>query len=94
MIEQQGMETCSNLICCWGFTYYCCCGKVYYHNDGYFLVQFANMDERNEVLYLGPHLLNNRPIIVKIWSPDFDFNKYVLQKVLIWVKYPNLRLNC
>ncbi|KAH0655728.1 hypothetical protein KY285_030610 [Solanum tuberosum] len=27
MIEKQGMETCPNLICCWGFTYYCCCGK-------------------------------------------------------------------
>lgn len=49
--------------------------KVYYHNDGYFLERFACLDERNEVLYSGPHMLNNRPIIVKVWSPDFDFNK-------------------
>ncbi|KAK4729405.1 hypothetical protein R3W88_022393 [Solanum pinnatisectum] len=67
---------------------------VYYHNDGYFLVRFANMDDRNEVLYYGPHLLNNRPIIVKIWSPEFDFNKEVLETVPIWVKYPNLPLSC
>ncbi|KAK6773645.1 hypothetical protein RDI58_028883 [Solanum bulbocastanum] len=68
--------------------------KVYYHNDGYFLVRFANMDDRNEVLYSGPHFLNNRPIIVKIWSPEFDFNKEVLQTVPISVKYPNLPLSC
>ncbi|KAH0776401.1 hypothetical protein KY290_007812 [Solanum tuberosum] len=68
--------------------------KVYYHNDGYFLVRFASMDDRNKVLYSGPHLMNNQPIIVKAWSSDFDFNKEVLQTVPIWVKYPNLPLNC
>lgn len=68
--------------------------KVYYHNDGYFLVRFANVDDRNEVLYSGSYLMNNRTIIVKIWSPEFDFNKEVLQTVPIWVKYPNLPLNC
>jgi len=52
------------------------------------------LDDRNEVLYSGPHLLNNRPIIVKVWSPEFDFNKEVLQTVPIWVKYPNLPLCC
>ncbi|KAH0709217.1 hypothetical protein KY284_010644 [Solanum tuberosum] len=68
--------------------------KVYYHNDGYFLVRFANMDDRNKVLYSGPHFLNNQPIIVKVWSPEFYFNKEVLQTVPIWVKYPNLPLSC
>ncbi|KAG5596152.1 hypothetical protein H5410_037384 [Solanum commersonii] len=57
--------------------------KVYYHNDGYFLVRFASVDDRNEVLYSGSHMLNNKPIIVK-----------VLQTVPIWVKYPNLLLSC
>ncbi|KAK4707487.1 hypothetical protein R3W88_032979 [Solanum pinnatisectum] len=40
--------------------------KVYYHNDGYFLVRFASLDARNEVLYSGPHMLNNKTIIVKL----------------------------
>lgn len=39
-------------------------------------------------------MLNNRPIIVKMLSTDFDFNKEVLQTIPIWVKYPNLPLNC
>ncbi|KAH0706289.1 hypothetical protein KY289_011365 [Solanum tuberosum] len=68
--------------------------KVYYHNDAYFLVRFANMDDRNKVLYSGPHFLDNQPIIVKVWSPEFHFNKEVLQTVPIWVKYPNLPLSC
>lgn len=68
--------------------------KVYYHNDGYFLVRFTSLDDRNELLYSGPHMMNNKPIIVKIWSADFDFNKELLQTIPIWVKYPNLPLNC
>ncbi|KAG5620750.1 hypothetical protein H5410_005968 [Solanum commersonii] len=57
--------------------------EVYYHNDGYFLVRFSSLDDRNEVLYSGPHMLNNKPIIVKVWSADFNFNKEVLQRVPI-----------
>lgn len=33
--------------------------KVYYHSDDYFLVKFVSMDDRNELLYSGPHMLNN-----------------------------------
>ncbi|KAK4733577.1 hypothetical protein R3W88_007838 [Solanum pinnatisectum] len=47
--------------------------KVYYHNNGYFLARFASLDDRNE------------PIIVKVWSADFNFNKEVLQTVPILV---------
>lgn len=66
--------------------------KVYYHNNGYFLVRFANIEMK--VLYSGPHMLNNRPIIVNVWSLEFDFNNEVLKTVTIWVKYPNLPLSC
>ncbi|KAH0653299.1 hypothetical protein KY289_030977 [Solanum tuberosum] len=67
---------------------------VYYHNDGYFLVRFVSLDDRDEVLYSRPHMLNNMPIIAKTWSPDFDLSKEVLQTIPIWVKFPNLPLNC
>ncbi|XP_070049132.1 uncharacterized protein [Nicotiana tomentosiformis] len=68
--------------------------KVYFHNDGYFVVRFNSIEDRDEVMYSGPHMLNNKPIIVKMWSANFDFNKEVLQTILVWVKYPNLLLNC
>lgn len=28
--------------------------KIYYHNDGYFLIKFVSLDDKNEALYLGP----------------------------------------
>ncbi|MCD7446936.1 hypothetical protein HAX54_018907, partial [Datura stramonium] len=43
--------------------------------ERYIATQFASLDDRNELLYSGPHMLHIKPIIVKIWSADFDFNK-------------------
>ncbi|XP_019260265.1 PREDICTED: uncharacterized protein LOC109238288 [Nicotiana attenuata] len=68
--------------------------KVYFRDDGYFVVRFNSIEDRDEVLYSGPHMLNNKPIMAKMWSADFDFNKEVLQTIPVWVKYPNLPLNC
>ncbi|XP_019263541.1 PREDICTED: uncharacterized protein LOC109241271 [Nicotiana attenuata] len=68
--------------------------KVYFHNDGYFVVRFNSISDRDEILYSGPHMLNNNPIIMRVWSTDFDFNKEVLQIISVWVRYPNLPLNC
>ncbi|KAH0642180.1 hypothetical protein KY290_033780 [Solanum tuberosum] len=55
--------------------------KVFYHNDGYFLVRFGSFEDRDEVLYLGPHMLGNKPIIVKTWEPDFDIGKEIMQTI-------------
>ncbi|XP_075110496.1 uncharacterized protein LOC142181498 [Nicotiana tabacum] len=68
--------------------------KVYYHNDGFFVVKFRNVEERNEVLYSGSCTINNKPIITKAWTTDFDFNEEVLKTLPLWVKLPNLPLNC
>ncbi|KAH0752001.1 hypothetical protein KY285_005149 [Solanum tuberosum] len=35
---------------------------VYYHNDVYFLLRFPSLEDRNAVMYSGPHLLNNKPL--------------------------------
>ncbi|KAK4720322.1 hypothetical protein R3W88_018660 [Solanum pinnatisectum] len=67
--------------------------KVYYHNDGYFLVKFTTLEDRDEVFYAGPHTLNQKPIIVKKWTPNFDFTKEVIQTIPILVKFPYLPLN-
>ncbi|XP_060203006.1 uncharacterized protein LOC132631446 [Lycium barbarum] len=67
--------------------------RIYYHNDGYFIVRFNSMEDRNEVIYSGPQLLNNRPLVIKPWSVKFDFAKEVLKIIPLWVKFPNLPLN-
>ncbi|XP_019232866.1 PREDICTED: uncharacterized protein LOC109213514 [Nicotiana attenuata] len=68
--------------------------KVYYRNEGYFVVKFSSIEERNEVLYSGPSTINSRPVITKAWAPDFDFEEEVLKTLPLWVKLPNLHLNC
>ncbi|KAK4736663.1 hypothetical protein R3W88_000360 [Solanum pinnatisectum] len=64
--------------------------KVFYH----FLVRFGSFEDRDEVLYSGPHMLRNKPIIVKTWAADFDLGKEIMQTIPVWVKFPNLPLNC
>ncbi|XP_009774607.1 uncharacterized protein [Nicotiana sylvestris] len=68
--------------------------KVYYHNDGFFVVRFKNEEEMNEVLYSGSCTIQNRPVITEAWTTDFDFNEEVLKTLSLWIKLPNLPLNC
>lgn len=56
--------------------------KIYYHNEGYFVVKFMNLADRNKMLYLGPQMMNNRPIIIiKAWTSNFEFAKEVLKTI-------------
>lgn len=41
--------------------------KIFLHEKGYFIVKFANLDDRNEILYSGPHMIDSRPMIIKAW---------------------------
>ena len=67
--------------------------QVYLHEKGYFVVKFQNIEDRNEILYSGPHMLNNRPMIIKAWSPDFNFHDEMLRIIPLWVRLPNLPLS-
>ncbi|XP_019257662.1 PREDICTED: uncharacterized protein LOC109235869 [Nicotiana attenuata] len=68
--------------------------KIYYHNAGYFMIKFSCLEERDMVMYSGPHMLNNRPVIMKAWTADFDFDAEDLKTIPIWIKLPNLPLSC
>ncbi|XP_019258105.1 PREDICTED: uncharacterized protein LOC109236384 [Nicotiana attenuata] len=68
--------------------------QIYYYNDDYFVIKFSNLEERDQVLYFVPHMVNNRPIIMKAWSAYFNLHDEVLKTVLLWVRFPNLPLNC
>ncbi|KAH0685684.1 hypothetical protein KY290_017201 [Solanum tuberosum] len=67
---------------------------VLYHSDGYFVVRFANEEERNKMLCAGPHYLLKRPVIMKPWLPEFNFKEETLTTIPLWIKLPNLPLNC
>lgn len=64
------------------------------HTDEYFVVRFANEDERDGVLCSGPHYLMRRPVIMKPWVLKFNFKEEILITMSLWVKLPNLPLNC
>ncbi|KAF3660749.1 hypothetical protein FXO37_13261 [Capsicum annuum] len=42
---------------------------------------------------LDPQMLNARPIVIKMWTPDFDFATKMLRAIPLWVKFPSIPLN-
>ena len=67
--------------------------QIFLHDDGFFVVKFASVDDRNEILYATAHSFNTRPMIIKPWTPNFSFQDEVLKIIPIWVNLPNLLLN-
>ncbi|KAG5576616.1 hypothetical protein H5410_056750, partial [Solanum commersonii] len=65
-----------------------------YHIDGYFVVRFANAEERDMVLCSGPHHLLRSSVIMKPWVAEFNFKEEILTTIPLWVKLPNMPLNC
>nr|XP_009770730.1 PREDICTED: uncharacterized protein LOC104221364 [Nicotiana sylvestris] len=46
---------------------------IYLHDDGFYIVKFKNIHDRDEILYSEPYTVNSMPMILKVWSSDFDF---------------------
>lgn len=65
-----------------------------YHTNGYSMVRFACEGERDGVLCFVPHYLLKRPVIMKPWTSDFNFKEEILSTIPLWIKLPNLHLNC
>lgn len=65
--------------------------ELYLHEEGYYVIKFQTIEDLNEVFYAGPYSINNRPILLKAWTPDFDFNVEFPTEIPLWVKFPNLR---
>lgn len=58
--------------------------EIYYKNYGYFLVKFASAEEQ---------MFNNRLVIRKGWSPEFNFNEKRLNTIPLWIRLPNFPLS-
>ncbi|XP_075078414.1 uncharacterized protein LOC142164326 [Nicotiana tabacum] len=46
------------------------------------------------ILCEGPYTVNNRPMIMKQWSSQFDFDAEFLTEIPLWVRFPKLPMNC
>lgn len=67
---------------------------ILYHGDGYCAIRFANKEDRDKILCLRPYHIMRRPVIIKPWTSDFNFKEEILTTIPLWVKLPNLPLNC
>ncbi|XP_056695330.1 uncharacterized protein [Spinacia oleracea] len=68
--------------------------KVFLHDEGYFVIRFCSLEDRNSILYAGPEYFYGKPAIIKQWSSHFSFQEEVLKVIPLWVRFPNLPLNC
>ncbi|XP_058733321.1 uncharacterized protein LOC131604923 [Vicia villosa] len=66
--------------------------EMYYNDEGFFILKFRNGDDRDEVLMKGPYTIQNMPMIIMEWRPDFSMAKDMLRTIPIWIKLPNLPL--
>lgn len=58
------------------------------------MIRFLSDADKSAVLHNGPYVFNNRPVVIKPWTPAFNFHKEILTHVPLWVRFPNLPLNC
>ncbi|XP_019251274.1 PREDICTED: uncharacterized protein LOC109230204 [Nicotiana attenuata] len=64
--------------------------KVAQVNRGVFLVRFAQAESRMKVLEDGVQMFDQKPVIIKPWSPDIDTRKESFSTVPIWIRLPGL----
>ncbi|XP_019257861.1 PREDICTED: uncharacterized protein LOC109236096 [Nicotiana attenuata] len=64
--------------------------QVLMHDEGYFIFKFENDEDRDLVLQNEPYTFNNRPMILKVWEPDFQMCKESTKNISVWVNFPGL----
>lgn len=61
--------------------------------EGYFLLKFKSVADRDAVLRNGPYTIYNMTMFVKEWVTGFNLKDDMLRTLLIWVKLPSLPLH-
>lgn len=68
--------------------------RVTAHRDGHFLIKYTKVDDVNLIIQENSDIMGGRPIVVRKWSSEFDFQRDILKAVPMRVKLYNLQLNC
>ncbi|KAK4716390.1 hypothetical protein R3W88_014728 [Solanum pinnatisectum] len=71
----------------WGFVEL---PQVFYHDDGYYVFKFHTIADKERVMQAGPYFYGNKPMILRNWQLDFEFNADMFSQIPIWVKFPRL----
>ncbi|KAG4969216.1 hypothetical protein JHK82_034928 [Glycine max] len=62
------------------------------HESGWLVFRFQNEEDMNQVISAGPYFIFQRPLLLKVMPPFFDFGNEELSKIPVWVKLRNLPL--
>ncbi|CAI8597013.1 unnamed protein product [Vicia faba] len=65
---------------------------MYYHEEGYFILRFKMLRERDDVLMKGPYMFISMSLLIREWRLDFNLKDDMLRTLPIWVKLPQLPL--
>lgn len=47
--------------------------RIFLHDAGYFILTFNSSGIINEIATNGPYMFAGKPVVMKTWSPSFDF---------------------
>lgn len=61
---------------------------------GFFLFDFHSSEDSQQVLDGGPWFIFGQPLILKKWTHDMSLQKEELDRISLWVRFPNLNLSC
>lgn len=45
------------------------------------------------ILTSGPYTIHNMPMILKEWTPDFNYKRDMFKTLPIWIKLPNFHIS-
>ncbi|KAL9691865.1 hypothetical protein QQ045_012292 [Rhodiola kirilowii] len=60
---------------------------------GIFIFKFAQEEDCNRILALGPWSFDNRPLVLKPWSLDENYELESVTALPVWVRFPGLNLH-
>ncbi|KAJ6299908.1 hypothetical protein OIU76_020828 [Salix suchowensis] len=71
-----------------------CKASLTIHESGWLVYRFLHEEDKLAVLSGGPYLVYGRPLILKSMPEFFDFSTADMSTVPVWIKLPNLPLQC
>jgi hypothetical protein len=64
------------------------------HDSGWLVFRFSSEANMFKVLCRGLYSVQGKPLVIKLMPSYFDFGKPDMSFVSIWVRFPNLPLEC
>ena len=64
--------------------------KVLLVKKGLYLIRFEDYQDTLKVIQQGFYLFDQKPFIVKPWTPEMEINTEAISSLPIWVRFPEL----